>query len=191
MIVERLLRAPELAGLRIATVKRSTQDTLDFDVEGKDTWRHQDAGAVATGATSGSNSMLIVPRNVGIHRILAAIAALEEADLVLVEGLGDDAPGSAAKVAVGPVEEKAPGTLAELSDGEADLGPVLHAIERIRTKADGAGGGVHLRVDGRDVPIKGFVQDFLEGTVRGAIGSLREAGEGDEAVEIRLPRRRP
>jgi molybdopterin-guanine dinucleotide biosynthesis protein B len=191
MIVERLLKAPELADLRIATIKRSTQSTLDFDVEGKDTWRHQDAGAVATGATSSSNSMLIVPRNVGIHRILVAIEALEGADLVLVEGLGDDAPGSAAKVAVGSVEEKAPGTVVELTGGEADLGQVLHAIERIRGKAEDAEGGVRLRVDGRDVPIKGFVQDFLEGTVRGAISTLRKTGEGDEEVEIRLPKRRP
>lgn len=50
-----------------------------------------------------------------------------------------------------------------------------------------AGKTVILRVSGRDVPLKSFVQDFIKGTTLGMIKSLKEGEvkEGD-VVEIKI-----
>jgi hypothetical protein len=43
---------------------------------------------------------------------------------------------------------------------------------------------VALRVDGRDVPLKPFIQEMLAGAVRGLLTGLRDA-EGRE-IELRI-----
>ncbi|MEE8400958.1 MAG: (Fe-S)-binding protein [Candidatus Hydrothermarchaeaceae archaeon] len=50
-----------------------------------------------------------------------------------------------------------------------------------------AGKTVILKVSGRDVPLKSFVQDFIKGTTLGMIKSLKEGEvkEGD-IVEIKI-----
>jgi hypothetical protein len=44
-------------------------------------------------------------------------------------------------------------------------------------------------VGGNDVTIKPFVQDYLEGTLRGAIGALKETGSPGDEIELRIPKR--
>ncbi len=189
-LVERLVK--ELAGMgwRVATVKRSRSERLDVDTEGKDTWRHAQAGAALVAATSKSNAFVMAPRELPTSALLATIEAIGGVDLVIVEGLGADTSPTAAKIAVGEVPERAPGTILDVLDGDAHLVPVVEALERVRATADGRGEAVELEVGGRHVPIKGFVQDFLEGTLRGAISSLHDSGEAGEEVVLRLPPRK-
>gem|GEM_PF-4095048 len=44
---------------------------------------------------------------------------------------------------------------------------------------------VTVRVDGRTVPMKGFVRDFIAGAIRGMLGSLKEC-DADGTIDIHL-----
>ncbi len=125
-LLERLV--PELIGrgLRVGVVKHVHHGDVEADVPGKDTWRHQRAGA--------SPVVLYGPTQLVVHRRgtpsppLEAVIAREcgDCDLVLIEGhrafrglrvevvgegppiLPPDAPGLVAVMADRPVETLAP-----------------------------------------------------------------------------------
>jgi hypothetical protein len=111
--------------------------------------------------------------------------------MVLVEGLGDDAPPAAAKVAVGEVKERASGTVLAVAGKEADIDAVVDVLERVRATQAGRPEAVELLVGGRSVPMKPFVQEFLESTLRGAVSVLDDAGKPNDEVVLRLPPRGP
>jgi molybdopterin-guanine dinucleotide biosynthesis protein B len=188
-LVERLVSELSLRGWRVATVKRTSHEALDVDTEGKDTWRHAKAGASAVAATSRTNSFVMVPRGLPSSALVEAIEATGGVDIILVEGLGDDAPPAAAKVAVGEVKERASGTVLAVAGKEADIDAVVDVLERLRATHAGRPEAVELLVDGRSVLMKPFVQEFLEGTLRGAVSALEGAGTPQDEVVLRLPPR--
>ncbi len=85
-LIEKLI--PELTkkGYRIATVKHDRSHGFDFDKEGKDSWRHKQAGAVATILSSPKTLALI--RDVDKEITLTEIASryTDDADLLIAEG---------------------------------------------------------------------------------------------------------
>lgn len=192
-LVERLLLMLIQKGKRVGTVKLSKSERLDFDIEGKDTERHIKAGSMVTGATSISNSVVFIPKPQGLSNIISMMTITGDLDLVLVEGLGDDVPDTAPKVAVGEVKGRAPGTIMELPGPDGELEGLYHLVDRVMSKADVAEeeDTVALKVAGKDVQIKGFVRDCLEGTVRGAVGALRVEGDaGSDPITLTIPRKR-
>ena len=188
-LVERLLLLLIQKGLRVGTIKLSRSESLDLDTEGKDTHRHVRAGSMVTAATSLSNAAVFVPKPQKVDRLLEMMRATGDLDLVIVEGLGDDVPESAPKIAVGEIKGRVTGTVMELPDAEGEIGAVLHVLDRIMAKREGSD-TVHLSVGGADIPLKPFVQEYLEGTVRGAVGALREAGKPGDAIDLHIPHRK-
>ena len=188
-LVERLVLELIQKGHRVGTLKLSRAEALDIDPEGKDTQRHMRAGSMATGGTSQSNAALFFPKPQSPEKLIEMMLVTGELDLVIIEGLGDDVPDVAPKIAVGDVKGRAPGTVIELPDPEGELGAVLHIMDRVMSKKVVAEATVKLRVGGNDVTIKPFVQDYLEGTLRGAIGALKEAGKPGDEIELRIPKR--
>lgn len=190
-LVERLVLMLIQKGHRVGTAKLSKAEALNLDTEGKDTQRHVEAGSMVTAASSLSNAVLFVPRSLDLGVLLEMMAATGHLDLVIVEGLGDDVPDTAPKVAIGEVKGRVPGTVMELPDAEGELGSLLHLLDRIMAKPEleQVEKHVELRVGGNDITIKAFVRDYLEGTVRGAVGALKEAGEPGDSIELRIPKR--
>ena len=84
-LIERLVPELNARGYRVATVKRPPHH-FDFDVPGKDSYRHFHAGADAS-MVYGRGILAVVRRFEG-ERPVEELAAqyLPEADLVLVEG---------------------------------------------------------------------------------------------------------
>lgn len=84
--IERLI--PELSkkGYRIATVKHDRSHGFDFDKEGKDSWRHKQAGAITT--ILSSPKMLALIRDVDKELPLTEIAFryAGDADILITEG---------------------------------------------------------------------------------------------------------
>ncbi|MCK5252581.1 MAG: molybdopterin-guanine dinucleotide biosynthesis protein MobB [Thermoplasmata archaeon] len=187
-LVERLLLELIQKGHRVGTVKLSQSEALDLDPEGKDTDRHLKAGSMVTAATSMSNSAIFMPRPQDIERLIEMMTVTGELDLVIAEGLGVDTPDNAPKIAVGEVKGIATGTVLELPGPDAEIRSLLHIIDRIMAKRE-ATVSVQLKVGGNDVHLKPFVQDYLEGTVRGAVGALKEPGRTGDEIELRLPKR--
>lgn len=84
-LIERLV--PELSrrGYRVATAKRPPHH-FEFDVEGKDSFRHFQAGAEAT-LVYGEDRLALVRRHDGLPDLEALVAELlGDYDLVLAEG---------------------------------------------------------------------------------------------------------
>ena len=191
-LVERLLLMLIQKGKRIGTVKMSKSEQLDFDIEGKDTQRHIKAGSMVTAASSQSNSVVFIPKPQDVHHLIEMMTVTGDLDLVIIEGMGTDVPDTAPKVAVGEVKGRAPGTIMELPGPDGELEGLYHLIDRIMTKSEVVGEEDHvmLRVGGTDVTIKPFVRDYLEGTIRGAVGALRVEGvASSDAIEVNLPKK--
>jgi hypothetical protein len=112
-------------------------------------------------------------------------------DLIIIEGMGDNVPDTSPKIAVGEVKGRAVGTIMEIPHVEGELGGLYHLVDRLMAKSDTVGkeDRVELRIGGEDIPIKSFVRDYLEGTIRGAVGALKEAGEPGDAIEISIPKK--
>jgi molybdopterin-guanine dinucleotide biosynthesis protein B len=188
-LVERMLLELIQKGHRVGTVKLSKSETLQLDPEGKDTDRHIKAGSMVTAATSMSNSAVFIPKRQSLDRLIEMMTVGGELDLVIVEGLGDDTPDNAPKIAVGEVKGIATGTVVELSGPDAEIGSLLHIIDRIMVRREEAV-SVELKIGGNEVRLKPFVQDYIEGTVRGAVGALKESGSTGDQIELLLPKRR-
>lgn len=87
MLVERLIPALKLRGLRVSVVKHAHHD-FDIDHPGKDTHRHRDAGAFEVVVASDRRLALMrefeQPAQLSVHHLIAEL--YDGVDWVLVEG---------------------------------------------------------------------------------------------------------
>ena len=86
-LVEQVIPALKLRGLRVSVVKHAHHD-FDIDHPGKDTWRHREAGAFEVVVASDRRLALIrefeQPATLSVHHLLAEL--YDGVDWVLVEG---------------------------------------------------------------------------------------------------------
>lgn len=86
-LVEQLIPALKLRGLRVSVVKHAHHD-FDIDHPGKDSWRHREAGAFEVVVASDRRLALIrefeKPASLTVHHLLAEL--YDGVDWVLVEG---------------------------------------------------------------------------------------------------------
>lgn len=89
-LVERLIPALKLRGLRVSVAKHAHHD-FDIDHPGKDSWRHREAGAfevvVASDRRLALQREFERPARLTVHHLLAELYA--GVDWVLVEGFKD------------------------------------------------------------------------------------------------------
>jgi molybdopterin-guanine dinucleotide biosynthesis protein B len=87
MLVEHLIPALKMRGLRVSVVKHAHHD-FDIDHPGKDTWRHRAAGAFEVVVASDRRLALMReferPAQLTVHHLLAEL--YDGVDWVLVEG---------------------------------------------------------------------------------------------------------
>lgn len=87
MLVERLIPALKMRGLRVSVVKHAHHD-FDIDHPGKDTWRHREAGAFEVVVASDRRLALMReferPAELSVHHLIAEL--YDGVDWVLVEG---------------------------------------------------------------------------------------------------------
>jgi molybdopterin-guanine dinucleotide biosynthesis protein B len=90
MLVERLIPALKLRGLRVSVVKHAHHD-FDIDHPGKDSFRHREAGAFEVVVASDRRLALMrefeQPARLSVHHLLAEV--WDGVDWVLVEGFKD------------------------------------------------------------------------------------------------------
>jgi molybdopterin-guanine dinucleotide biosynthesis protein B len=89
-LVERLIPALKLRGQRVSVVKHA-HHSFDIDHEGKDTWRHREAGAFEVVVASKQRLALMrefeQPAELTVHHLIAEL--YEGVDWVLIEGFKD------------------------------------------------------------------------------------------------------
>lgn len=195
-LLEKLI--PELTGrgYRVGTVKHDVHG-FEMDRPGKDSWRHAQAGASAV-CISSPEKIAVIQR-VEQERTLGQIAEMlgDSVDIILCEGfkrsdqLKVEISRSEVSTELLCSEEELVALVSDvrhprrvphfgLDDvkGLADL--LENAYLRKRHQES-----VTLIVDGKQVPIKGFVQDIIDRAVRGMVSTLHGT-EGARTIVLRL-----
>lgn len=197
--IEKLIPALGARGYRVATLKHDIHG-FEIDKEGKDTWRHAQAGAEAVIISSPDRYALI--RRVERERTIDDLAQLvsDGVDLIVTEGYK---AGPMPKVEVyrpevhpDPLCTPEDNLLAFVSNvnvggevpcfGIDDAEGVAALLEERLLKAR-VPARVELYANGKPVPMTPFVKDFVEATVRGMLSALRGVEEGCSVV-LRIER---
>ena len=196
-LIEKLV--PELTrrGYRIATVKHDIHG-FEVDREGKDSWRHKQAGAHSVVISSPTKAALIrdVDRDMNLEEVREKL--IRDVDLILSEGYKKDVQP---KVEVFRKEKhkkllctKKDNLVAIVSNRKFKVGVPCFDLEDtkglanfvekefLRSKKEK---GISLRVNGKSIPMTPFVRDFLTGTVRGMLSALKGC-EKTKRIEIHI-----
>jgi molybdopterin-guanine dinucleotide biosynthesis protein B len=196
-LIEKLV--PELTrkGYRVATVKHDVHG-FEVDREGKDSWRHKQAGAHTVIISSPQKIALI--RDVEKDSTLDEIRRrwVQDVDLLISEGYKKDVQP---KIEVFRKEKhkkllctKKDNLIAIVSNRKFNVGvPCFHLgdmrglsnfIEKefLKSKKEKE---VSLRVDGKPIPMTPFVREFLTKTIKGMLSALRGC-ETSKRIEIHI-----
>ncbi len=196
-LIEKIV--PELIrrGYRIITVKHDRHG-FEIDREGKDSWRHKQAGAQGVIISSPRKVALIrdVDRDMSLEELRDAFGG--DVDLILSEGFKKDIQP---KIEVFRKEEHAEllctpedNLIGIASNRPFDIGVPCLDIDDAKGIVDliestflkgGRREGVSLRINGRRIPLSLFVERFLVRTIKGMISSLK-GGENPQRIEIKI-----
>ena len=85
-LIERLIPEFTKRGIRIGTIKHDAHDNFEMDHEGKDTWRHKQAGAATVLISSVTKLGMVasLARNYSLEQL--ADKFFDDVHLILVEG---------------------------------------------------------------------------------------------------------
>jgi molybdopterin-guanine dinucleotide biosynthesis protein B len=118
-VVEVLVRKLVERGYRVGTVKHTAESVL-LDTPGKDTWRHREAGSIATAILHGKGSAIFLDNSLSVREAIKKLGTL---DFIITEGF--KTLESMAKLVIPRNEEE----ITELSNG-LEIGIVnLNRIE--------------------------------------------------------------
>ncbi|MDA8187897.1 MAG: molybdopterin-guanine dinucleotide biosynthesis protein B [Dehalococcoidales bacterium] len=188
---------PELSrrGYRVGTVKHDVHG-FDIDKPGKDSWKHKQAGSTAV-VISSPEKLAIIKRTER-EQTLDEIALLvgEDVDIILTEGfkrsnkpkieisrrekgteLLCDERELVAVVADNDFDIRVPQFGLDDATGVADLLERRFLRRRSQDYAT-------LLINGQRVPIKSFVQDVLDRTVRAIVSTLHGTEGAEEIVLV-------
>jgi molybdopterin-guanine dinucleotide biosynthesis protein B len=194
-LIEKLV--PELTrrGYRVATVKHDIHG-FEVDREGKDSWRHKQAGAHTVIISSPQKVALI--RDVKKDSTLDEIRKrwVQDVDLLISEGYKKDVQP---KIEVFRKEKhkkllctKKDNLVAIVSNRKFNVGVPCFQLddmkglsnfiekEFIKSRKEEE---IVLRVDGKPIPMTPFVKDFTRKTVKGMLSALRGC-ETSKRIEI-------
>jgi molybdopterin-guanine dinucleotide biosynthesis protein B len=196
-LIEKLV--PELTrrGYRVATIKHDIHG-FEVDREGKDSWRHKQAGAHTVVISSPNKVALIrdVEKDLTLDEIREKF--IQDVDLILSEGYKKDVQP---KIEVFRKEKhkkllcaKKDNLVAIVSNQKLRVAVPCFDLEDMKGLADfiekeflksKKEKEISLRVDGRPIPMTPFVRDFLAGTVRGMLSALKGC-EKARRIEIHI-----
>jgi molybdopterin-guanine dinucleotide biosynthesis protein B len=196
-LIEKIV--PELVrrGYRVTTVKHDLHG-FEIDKEGKDSWRHKQAGAQGVIISSPQKVALIrdVDKDMSLEELRDALGG--NADIIISEGFKKDIQP---KIEVFRKEEhqellctEEDNLIAVASNQPLDIGvPCLDIddakgiVDLIESKflKGNRKEKISLRIDGRCIPLSAFVESFLIRTIKGMISSLK-GGEKSQKIDIKI-----
>jgi molybdopterin-guanine dinucleotide biosynthesis protein B len=196
--LEKLIPEIKRRGYRVGTLKHDAHDHFEIDHKGKDTWRHREAGAQTVAISSPSRFAFTKATETELTIDAVIAAYFSEEDLVLTEGYKG---GNKAKIEVcrkevqsEPLCSQEDRLLAVVSDFAVSLDVPHFELEDISGIADlienrflkkTSAPRVVLRLDGKKLPMKSFVQEFVMGGIMGMIATLR-GFENPRQVDISI-----
>ncbi len=195
---------------KVATIKHTRGD-FSIDQEGKDTWKHSEAGSEMVIFSTASETDFLLKRDFSLEKILEMISSLGSYDVVLIEGMK---------------EEEFPKIILEEEDDSVDIDQIIGRIEREIEKmkllqelpgldcgrcgfdsCEGLAAAVHsgeksidycevlesewmanviLSVDGEYIPLGKFPSNMLKKTVEGMVSSLKGVDTTEEIEKLKI-----
>jgi len=196
-LIEKLV--PELTrrGYRVATVKHDVHG-FEVDREGKDSWRHKQAGAHTVVISSPKKVALIRDEEKDLTLEEIREKLIQDVDLILSEGYKKDVQP---KIEIFRKEKhkkllctKEDNLIAIVSDKKFRVGVSCFFLDDIRGVADfiekkylqaKREGEASLKVDGKRIPMTPFVKSFVTSTIKGMLTPLKGC-EHPERIEIEI-----
>jgi molybdopterin-guanine dinucleotide biosynthesis adapter protein len=196
LLVEELVRR----GFQVGTVKHTH---VKLDMEGKDTWKHREAGAQLVVGAGGDETFFLVDHSMELEQIITSVECLKTLDFLVLEGYK---PAYYAKISTSPlkdpftlaqvdmqeldrelieelsnlVEERSFGQLAKMDCGECGYEgcqEMALAMVKGEIKEDicvmKKSSDVLLTINGKPVPLNPFVKKFVKNTFMGMISALK------------------
>jgi molybdopterin-guanine dinucleotide biosynthesis protein MobB len=185
-IIEKLITELKARGYRVAAVKHAHQ-TVEMDVEGKDTWRFMRAGSDASVISSPSKLTVFrkAKEEPGVDEALMALG--DGFDIVILEGfkrgrlprievhrseLGTDLVCRPEELIAVITDEKLPLELPQFnSNNTAELSDFIE-----REIIAGADADISVFADGKHVSMKPFVKEIVSSAIMAMLGSLKNTG---------------
>jgi molybdopterin-guanine dinucleotide biosynthesis protein B len=211
-LVTRLIRELVKRGFRVGTIK-NTHSKLD--IEGKDTWKHREAGAQMVVGV-GEETVFIIDETLELDDIIRKMECLRELDFLVIEGFKtspyakiatSDLPGPLvlARVEVEKVDEEELKALTDLVEtrtfgllanmdcqecGYISCQKMSEAVVQGETGEDVCVmkklENVMLTIDGNKVALNPFVQKFVKNTFLGMISSMKIDADEIQDKKIEL-----
>lgn len=198
-VLEKLIPALAQRGYRVGTIKHDVHG-FEMDRDGKDTWKHKRAGAetIAISSPSQVASIRSVDSELALEDVAGRFFWTE--DIVLAEGYKRShfpkVEVFRAAVEAAPLcTEPSDNLIATVTDDPVDLEVPRYGFQQTdqlaafleeRYLKNRKQHSMQVRLDGKKLPLKGFVQEFMQGALLGMLGSLRGWQEPKEiTIQIR------
>jgi molybdopterin-guanine dinucleotide biosynthesis protein B len=181
-LIEKVISELKGRGYSVGTIKHTKDDKIKINYEGKDSFRHLQAGADCVAISSPHK--IILQKNVTTELSLDKIVEfyLSGVDIVITEGyrkekkpkieiITEEAPLSPLFELIGVISEKEL-DLAIPSFKHDEVTKLVDLIEEkfLKLKQDTS---LILRVDGEEVKLNNFVRSFIKNTILGMLSSLK------------------
>ena len=197
-IVSQVVEHLRERGLRVAVIKSTKHTGIEFDRPGTDTHTYRKSGANAVSLMAPDQFIILSDRpdmnlTALVHRFFI------DFDIVIGEGFKHDTKIPKIEISTGdaePLRDQVKRVIATVTDRQLQ-GDNVFKIEDSREIADFIikkyidnekrnGEIALLLVNGKKVPMKGFVQEALAGTVHGFVRTLKQTGEDIEEIDIKI-----
>jgi molybdopterin-guanine dinucleotide biosynthesis protein B len=185
-VIEKLVRELNSRGYRVATIKHIPQG-VNFDQEGKDTWRHIQAGSKATAVSSPDKVVLIKPVDQDASLDEVAYLLGEDYDIILAEGFKQ---GNAPKIEVhhkdaGPLLRGIKKLIGIVTDEPLETKARQFSFDDVSTLVDLLEKGfikpqaerVSLHVDNVPITLTAFPKQFISNVLLAMASCLKGVGE--------------
>jgi molybdopterin-guanine dinucleotide biosynthesis protein B len=197
-LVSKIVKELVNRGFKVGTVKHTHHG---FDTEGRDTWKHSEAGAeIVVG--SGNETFFTLQESMDLDTILSILKFIKNPDFVVIESfkhskyakictsdLDDDftiakvnvfeMDETDLKLLVDLIEQRSYGFLQNMDHKKLEF---KNSTELAKAIVNGDlnyeeeikdPNDILLRIDGTIIPMNFFVQEFIKSTVEGMIKSLK------------------
>ncbi len=185
-------------GYQVAVIKSTKETGIAFDTPGTDTHTHRSAGADSVMLVA-PDQMVIMTDNRGESLTSLAHRHFPEVDIVIGEGFKEARQVSKIEVFRNTdklLRSTVSGVIAVASDEPIsgdhifrlnEAAEIASFIEK-RFLQDASKGADHttLLINGNRIPMKGFVQDVLAGTIGGFVESLKLGSRDTKTIDIRI-----
>ena len=164
----------------VATIK-NTDKNVKIDTEGKDTWKHQHAGAKLVALSSPYETDLIINKRMDVNKIVDIIFACESVDIVLVEGARNP---NIPKIKIGNGEKRDNTIMQYQDDFEEVMKIIKKEIDKKKREQK-----IKIEVNGKEIMLSEFPADIITGTLVGMLSSLKGIDQINEvAIHLKISR---